>query len=144
MSHYDVFNGDADGLCGLHQLRLADPKLAELVTGVKRDTRLLERVQAVAGDVITVLDISLDSNRAELLRVLEAGASVEYFDHHYAGEIPRHPNFTAHIDVSADGCTSMLVDQHLRGRNRLWAVVSAFGDNLGQSARMLAAKAGLP
>jgi hypothetical protein len=144
MSHYDVFNGDADGLCGLHQLRLADPKLAELVTGVKRDTRLLERVQAVAGDVITVLDISLDSNRAELLRVLEAGASVEYFDHHYAGEIPRHPNFTAHIDVSADVCTSMLVDQHLRGRNRLWAVVAAFGDNLGQSARILAAKAGLP
>src|ERR1700686_429045 len=23
--YYDVFNGDADGLCALHQLRLADP-----------------------------------------------------------------------------------------------------------------------
>lgn len=31
MTHYDVFNGDADGLCALHQLRLADPVDAVLV-----------------------------------------------------------------------------------------------------------------
>ena len=40
--YYDVFNGDADGICALHQLRLAEPRpTAELVTGVKRDIRLL-------------------------------------------------------------------------------------------------------
>lgn len=37
MRYVDVFNGDADGLCALHQLRLAEPLPAdaqtELVTG---------------------------------------------------------------------------------------------------------------
>ncbi len=143
MSRYYVFNGDADGLCALHQLRLVDPTPAELVTGVKRDIKLLDRVQAGAGDRVTVLDVSLNSNRLELMRLLDAGASVEYFDHHYAGEIPRHHNFAAHIDVSAEVCTSILVDRHLQGKYRLWAIVAAFGDNLGQSARILAEAAGL-
>jgi hypothetical protein len=34
MNNYDVFNGDADGICALVQLRNADPRDAELVTGV--------------------------------------------------------------------------------------------------------------
>ncbi|SFN24300.1 Single-stranded DNA-specific exonuclease, DHH superfamily, may be involved in DNA replication intiation [Nitrosospira briensis] len=138
MSRYYVFNGDADGLCALHQLRLADPSPAELVTGVKRDIKLLDRVQAGAGDCVTVLDVSLNSNRQELMRLLDAGANVEYFDHHYAGEIPHHHNLAAHIDVSAEVCTSILVDRHLQGKYRLWAIVAAFGDNLGPSARTLA------
>lgn len=143
MLRYYVFNGDADGLCALHQLRLLDSAPAELVTGVKRDIKLLDRVQAAAGARVTVLDISLDSNRTGLLRLLSAGASVEYFDHHYAGEIPRHQNFIAHIDVSAEVCTSILVDRHIHGKYRLWAIVAAFGDNLGQSAHTLAEAAGL-
>ncbi|BCT67344.1 acetyltransferase [Nitrosospira sp. NRS527] len=141
--NYDVFNGDADGLCALHQLRLAKPVKAELVTGVKRDIKLLDRVQAGTGDRVTVLDISLDSNRSRLMQLLEAAVHVEYFDHHYAGEIPRHINLVSHIDVSADVCTSILVDRSLEGRFRLWAVVAAFGDNLGQSARLLAKSMGL-
>jgi hypothetical protein len=141
--NYDVFNGDADGLCALHQLRLVNPAPAKLVTGVKRDIKLLDRVEASAGDQVTVLDISLDSNRKGLVRLLEAGASIEYFDHHYAGEVPPHPNLVAHIDLSAQVCTSILVDRHLHGRYRLWAIVAAFGDNLGQSARVLAKDAGL-
>ncbi|HTN65634.1 MAG TPA: acetyltransferase, partial [Burkholderiaceae bacterium] len=35
MKHFDVFNGDADGLCALHQLRLAAPLDAVLITGIK-------------------------------------------------------------------------------------------------------------
>ena len=143
MAHYDVFNGDADGVCALHQLRLANPVAAELVTGVKRDIKLLDRVTAGAGDQVTVLDISLESNRNGLMRLLEAGARVEYFDHHHAGEIPQHANLAAHIDLSATVCTSILVDRYLQGRHRLWAVVAAFGDNLGISARALAESAGL-
>ena len=50
MTHYDVFNGDADGICALQQLRLAEPRDAVLVTGVKRDIALLDRVPARAGD----------------------------------------------------------------------------------------------
>jgi hypothetical protein len=139
----DVFNGDADGVCALHQLRLAWPARSELVTGVKRDIHLLDRVEAGAGDHITVLDISLDSNRAGLTRLLDSGASVEYFDHHHAGEIPQHANFVAHIDLSADACTSILVDRHLKGQHRLWAITAAFGDNLAKSARALAQTEGL-
>lgn len=134
MSEFYAFNGDADGLCALHQLRLEDPSTAELITGVKRDIKLLDRVEASAGDRVTVLDISLDSNRKELMRLLEAGAMVEYFDHHHAGEIPQHRNLIAHIDLSAETCTSILVDRHLKGKYHLWAIVAAFGDNLRKSA----------
>jgi len=63
VTHFDVFNGDADGICALHQLRLRHPVDAQLVTGVKRDVRLLRRVKAQSGDSVTVLDASLDANR---------------------------------------------------------------------------------
>jgi hypothetical protein len=43
MRRIDVFNGDADGLCALHQLRLAEPVQSELVTGVKRDIKQIVR-----------------------------------------------------------------------------------------------------
>ena len=50
MTRTYAFNGDADGLCALQQLRLAGAAgdaagaRATLVTGVKRDIALLERV----------------------------------------------------------------------------------------------------
>jgi len=144
MRLYDVFNGDADGICALHQLRLAEPAQSELVTGVKRDIGLLARVPAGAGDRITVLDVSLDRNRAALLDLLARGAQVRYFDHHYAGEIPQHPLLEAHIDTARGVCTSILVDRQLGGRYRAWAVTAAFGDNLDTAARELAAGLGLP
>jgi hypothetical protein len=134
MKFYDIFNGDADGICALHQLRLDEPRDAELVTGVKRDTALVARVDAQAGDSLTVLDVSLRSNAAAVARALQLGASIEYFDHHAAGELPQHPAFRAHIETAPDICTSLIVDSHLAGRHRLWAVVAAFGDNLVESA----------
>jgi hypothetical protein len=131
---YDIFNGDADGICALHQLRMDAPGPAELVTGVKRDIRLLDRIEAEAGDELTVLDISMKANATGLERVLAADARVRYFDHHAAGVIPDHPLLEAHIDTSADVCTSLIVDAHLGGKHRMWAVVGAFGDNLVASA----------
>lgn len=143
MKRFDVFNGDADGICALQQLRLKDPADAELITGVKRDIELLDQVQAATGDDITVLDISLDKNRAGLLRVLEAGASVRYFDHHFAGDIPSHPRLSAHIDTAGDTCTSLIVNAFLNGAYARWAVVAAFGDNAEPAAERLAAQIGL-
>ena len=147
MRYIDVFNGDADGLCALHQLRLAEPLPAdapcELVTGLKRDIELLARVTAASDTQITVLDVSLDRNRAALERLLEAGASVRYFDHHYSGAVPSHPRLQAVLDPAPDVCTGMLVDRYLGGRYRLWAVVAAFGDNLSAAAQSLAAKVAL-
>lgn len=143
MRRFDVFNGDADGLCALHQLRLNEPADSELITGVKRDIRLLDRVSAVSGDRVTVLDISLDSNRDGLMRLLDMGVSVEYFDHHHCGQLPQHSNFIPHIDLSAEVCTSILVDRHLQGKYRLWAIAAAFGDNVSKGARSLAEAARL-
>jgi hypothetical protein len=134
----DVFNGDADGICALTQLRLAEPRTARLVTGIKRDIDLLTRVEAGVGDRVTVLDISLDSNRAGVERLLGSGAEIFYVDHHYAGEIPQHARLTALINEAPEVCTSLLVNGWLKNRYREWAVVGAFGDNLAQSARALA------
>ncbi len=138
MRYFDVFNGDADGICALHQLRLADPVDSQLFTGIKRDIELLGSVPAGAGDLVTVLDVSLDRNRAGLMALLERGAHVRYFDHHYAGPLPSHPELEAVIDETGALCTSALVDRHLRGRFRAWAVVGAFGDNLEETAVALA------
>jgi hypothetical protein len=143
MRNFDVFNGDADGICALHQIRLAEPAESELVTGVKRDIQLLERVSAGAGDLVTVLDISLDRNRSALLRLLYKGVRVRYFDHHAAHGIPDHPALEAVIDQSRDVCTSVLVDRYLGAKYRPWAVAAAFGDNLSDCAARLAAPLGL-
>ena len=134
----DVFNGDADGICALHQLRLVDSAESELVTGPKRDISLLKRVKAQTGDRVTVLDIALSKNRDALDRLLAAGAQVRYFDHHQPGDIPVHPHFEAHIDTDANVCTSLLVNQYLQGKQLPWAVVAAFGDNLADAARQAA------
>ena len=138
MKFYDIFNGDADGICALHQLRLEEPRVAVLVTGAKREIALVQRVDAAAGDELTVLDISFDTNARAVTRALERGARCRYFDHHHAGAVPQHPNLTAHIDTAPDACTSLIVDRYLSGRQRIWAVVAAFGDNLGDAARTAA------
>ena len=138
MLFYDVFNGDADGICALHQLRLESPRDALLVTGVKRDIALVARVAAQPGDELTVLDVSFARNAPAVAAALAAGASVRYFDHHFPGELPAHPRLAATIDTAPDVCTSLLVDRHLDGRRRAWAVVAAFGDNLEAAARRAA------
>lgn len=142
MADIDVFNGDADGICALTQLRLAEPRAARLVTGVKRDIELLAHVEAASGDRVTVLDVSLDKNRDGVVRLLAAGADVFYVDHHFAGEIPeagpQGGRLTALINEAPDVCTSLLVNGHLQNRYLAWAVVGAFGDNLKKSASLLA------
>lgn len=143
MQRIDVFNGDADGICALHQLRLAEPAETVLVTGPKRDIALVPRVAAQPGDEVTVLDVSLDRNRGALEQLLARGVRVRWFDHHYPGAIPSHPLFEPHIETARDVCTSILVDRHLGGRHRAWAVVAAFGDNLDATAEALAAPLGL-
>ncbi|KIF80103.1 hypothetical protein [Noviherbaspirillum autotrophicum] len=138
MAYFDVFNGDADGMCALLQLRLAEPRDAQRITGLKREIALLQRVRAQAGDTVTVLDISLDANRAALMSLLRRGVAVDYFDHHGSGAVLRHPALHALIDLAPQTCTAMIVDRYLHGRYRRWAVVAAFGDNFAGSARKLA------
>ena len=85
-----------------------------------------------------MLDVSLDRNRDALERLLARGVSVQWFDHHYAGAIPQHPLLEAHIDTAPGMCTSAIVDRHLGGRFRPWAVAAAYGDGLARTAEELA------
>nr|WP_320010430.1 acetyltransferase [uncultured Desulfobulbus sp.] len=142
-SHFDVFNGDADGICALHQLRLYAPCAdAELVTGIKRDIQLLSRLRDVRESRITVLDISLDRNRDALVQLLEQDNTVFYADHHYSGNIPLFTSLETHIDPSPLTCTSIIIDALLGGKYRAWAIVGAFGDNLDDVASELAQRLG--
>lgn len=143
MTCFDVFNGDADGICALQQLRLQHPRAARRISGLKRDIDLLSRVDAAAGDEVTVLDVSLDRNRDALLELLARGVRVFYADHHYCGEIPDSDLLEAHIDVAADTCTSLIVNRLLDGAQARWAVVGAYGDNFDEPARHLGQSLGL-
>jgi single-stranded DNA-specific DHH superfamily exonuclease len=142
MRRVDVCNGDADGLCAVLQWRLAHPQPAMLVSGLKREIELLQRVSAGAGDEVLVCDLSMQRNRPALLRLLALGAQVRYFDHHQVDDVPRHPGLQASIDFDARVCTSLLVDRALGARFRPWALVGAYGDNLSGVADALAAEAG--
>lgn len=141
--NHDVFNGNADGVCALHQLRLAFPATNNLVTGTKHEIDLLQRVEAGNGDEVTVLDLALSNNRDALLAMLGKGVKVQYFDHHVSENIPDHQNLTAMIDASPDICTSLLVNRYLDGKYLIWAVIGAFGDNLHDAAYEAAKPLGL-
>lgn len=143
MKQIDVFNGDADGICALHQMRLAHPAESELITGVKRDIQLVKNVEAGEGDKVLVLDISLAKNIEAVNALLQSGCKVMYFDHHLPGELPDNENFTVSIDTSPDTCTSLLVNEFLNDQYVLWAIAAAYGDNMMTSAEKLAEQQGL-
>jgi hypothetical protein len=143
IARFDVCNGDADGLCAVRQWRLHDPSAARLITGLKRDIALLQQVPCVAASEVLVCDLSMQRNRVALDRLLEGGAHVRWFDHHWSAEVPVHARLDAHLDVSQEVCTSLLVDQYLGGRYRAWALVGAYGDELTAVADRLGAASGL-
>lgn len=134
----DVFNGDADGIIALHILRSRESAEAELVTGLKRDIRLLDGVAESREALITALDISLEENLSACEKLLARGCSVRWFDHHRPGKVPLSKAMEAHIDERPDCCTAMLVDRWAGGGHGLWAAAAAFGDNLHEEAEALA------
>lgn len=142
----DIFNGDADGIAALQQLRLAEPRAAVLVSGVKRDIRLLDKVVAMADHDharLTVLDISMATNAEPLATLLAHGCQVFYADHHHPGDIPAHAGLTCHLDADPEICTGLIINRLLAGRYPGWGVVAAFGDNLHDAAHRLGAVAHL-
>ena len=138
MTTYDLFNGDADGICALQQLRLHQPKLTRLVTGTKRDIDLFSKIHPDQGDEITALDISFDKNRDGVQAALDAGASVFYADHHFPGELIESDRLELHIDTDANTCTSLIINDYLDDRYYAWAITGAYGDNLFDAAEALA------
>lgn len=96
MHTYDVFNGDADGICALIQLRLPEPAETTLIAGVKRDIALAKQVPTSEPARVNILDVSLDKNRSAVDALLAASSSVFYVGHHYPDEqLPQAENFTA-------------------------------------------------
>ena len=141
--HYDVFNGDADGIIALLQLRLSSPKQSQLVTGVKRDISLLKQVDVEQASSVTVLDISLEKNLLPLKELLAKDIPVIYIDHHRSGDIPQSDHLTSIINTDPNTCTSLLVNDYLKAKYVNWAIAAAFGDNMIASAKSLANKHGL-
>lgn len=150
MANYDLFNGDADGICALILLRLAHPKESTLITGIKRDIKLLknltDQVELQKGDEIVVLDVSMAKNTEYLNKALNAGANVFYADHHQMGDKPEHEGLDAHINTASNTCTALIVSAYLKGQlkkeSHAWAIVAAFGDNITIVADALCNKAG--
>ncbi len=138
MTSYDLFNGDADGICALQQLRLQYPKNSTLITGLKRDINLFSKIKAENGDEITALDVSFDKNRQGVQDAIDAGARVFYADHHFAGEEIESEQLELHIDTDANTCTSLIINDFLNNQFYRWAITGAFGDNLYDSAEALA------
>lgn len=130
MAHFDIFNGDADGIFSLIQLRKDNPIDSLKITGVKRDILLLEKCVATQGDSITVLDISMERNQQALNELLAKNVKVFYADHHRKSDITSSNLLDAHIDLSPEICTSLIIDKILNGKYRLWAIAGAYGDNL--------------
>lgn len=144
MADFDLFNGDADGIFSLLQLRQVDPRLdAELITGVKRDIKLFPRIadRVQIGDRVTGLDISMAKNTAGLVKVLEAGAEVLYIDHHQTGDVPESDRLTVLTSDAKESCTAFLADGYLKGAKSAWAICGAYGDNFqGLAARIAKAR----
>jgi len=141
--HYDIFNGDADGIISLLQLRRSYPMESILISGVKRDIQLLHSLEINGGDSLTILDISMEKNKKALTSILTKAASVFYVDHHQCGDIPVEDNLNANIDLSASTCTALIIDKLLDGQYRDWAITAAYGDNLINVANQLAGKLAL-
>lgn len=141
--HYDVFNGDADGIIALLQLRLSEPKESVLITGVKRDIKLLSQVVAQKDiSSVTVLDVSMEKNQDALHSLLDAKVDVFYCDHHRTGEVPSSAHLETLVDTTPECCTSLLINQKLNGQHVAWAIAAAFGDNLITVATKLAIENG--
>ncbi|MPW35909.1 DHHA1 domain-containing protein [Vibrio sp. B1Z05] len=144
LTHFDVFNGDADGICALLQLRKTTPIDGQLITGVKRNIQLLQSIiHSENIDSVCVLDISMEKNQAALQALLERDIATFYCDHHRTGAIPESTYLTTQIDTSPETCTSLLINQYLSGAQYLWACTGAFGDNLMTQATALGQQNGL-
>ncbi len=127
-----AYNGDADGICSMVQWGLVHGIEGHRITGVKRDIRLLDRINPQAGDDIVVMDISLARNH-DLASALSQEHPIRWFDHHLAGE--KIEAIECHINTGPNVCTARMVESYL-GVESDWAQVALHGDGLSQHSTM--------
>jgi hypothetical protein len=139
----DVFNGDADGILARHQYRLVHPVSdVKLISGLKRDVKLVSQLSDFPQGKVTVFDISLESNELDVKPLLDREISFLWFDHHRIGKLKGSTALETHIDLSPSTCTSLIVNAHLDGVHLPWAIAGAYGDNLSDVATPLALEHG--
>ncbi len=144
MTAIDVFHGDADGLCSIQQIRLAEPlNERQVVSGGLSQHSLLMSILTAENRDILMLDLPLERNLVSLKQLLKQGCRVRCFDHHISSEQPEHERLELHLDASPETCTSLLVNKHLNGAHQEWAAVGAFGDNMPSEAKKLLQGSGL-
>lgn len=148
MKYIDVFNGDADGICSLLQLRKVNPVPREqqrLITGVKRDNALIQQIslEEAKGATVHALDISFDKNTDALKSIVNEVDTIFYCDHHRAKTLFEHERMMTIIDPAPAQCTGLLMSHHLGRMEHLWAITAAFGDSLDSVAYREADEFGL-
>lgn len=125
-----VPNGGADHFRGAPQRWRAACAGDRLVTAVKRDIRLLDRVDARAGDSVSVGDVALGGNRESFAALRAAGVRLASPDHHFAENILTSPMRAEHVKTVAETSGGMIFSADLGGLFRPWAVAGAHGDDL--------------
>lgn len=133
-----IFNGDADGIISQHITGLSGILPDRRITGLKREIQLLDRVADAENLDLYVFDINLDTNRPDLLRLLEIPSTrVHWYDHHEPKEIPDHPRLKTRIQNVRGTCTALLAHAAYPGADPRWAAMAAFGDNIPEAALAL-------
>lgn len=84
----------------------------------------------------------MEKNLPALHSLLEANVEVFYCDHHRTGDIPQSKHLETLVNTAPECCTSLLVNQKLKGEYVAWAIAAAFGDNLKAVASQLALENG--
>ncbi len=142
-----VFNGDADGLVAQHILHLTLGPAEVLLTGRKRDIRLLAKLPPLRDDGlqdIHVLDLSLRQNLDALPGLLAyRNVRVTWYDHHEPGDPPVDDRLILHVNQAPGLCTAVIVDGVTGRQHPQWAALAAFGDNLPATAEGLLKPLGL-
>ncbi|WP_342616798.1 hypothetical protein [Rhodoferax sp. GW822-FHT02A01] len=106
---YDLFNGDADGIYALHQLRMAQACDSQWLTCVKRNIALYQKLPTNVALSVTALDISFARNEVGLRQVLGFGGRLRYFDHHAEEKRFAHPRLECYIDCTRDNLPAQAV-----------------------------------
>ena len=120
MTHYDVFNGDADGMCALHQLRLAAPRDCRCSSPAPSATSRCSRGCGAREATASRCSTSRSTSTATALDALLArGVRVTVVRSPLRRRRARAPATRRQRSTPApDVCTAMLVDRHLGGRCR--------------------------
>ena len=138
---FDVCNSDADGLCAVRQWRLREPAQATLVTGLEREIALLQRVPAVGPTRCWCATSPWPATATRSCHCSSAAWRC-------AGSITMTParcGCPASWRLSRLRCRDLqrlLVERHLGGAHRAWALVGAYGDALTTVTDRLAAASG--